>query len=239
MHFYFIVELRGIRNPVSTWRDHHLPHAVQQINFVIRLLIVPVECWSIPLQWLCEFACSCQKLKHAVVHADVAHHARTGRFHASRNCVQILEQAKRKTTPVQSAWGHQLWAFGCSSLLQPWSWRACSWASLRRLYRRYRSLAFVCQYYRVSDPPILGSLGGLLGPLMFSLEGIGSGFSRRSILPLSHMAMNFGSCPNRQVHRYKWSKLDSSAGWLGAPLEMSEQIKMHIKARHKTKVLHT
>lgn len=76
-------------------------------------------------------------------------------------------------------------------------------ASLRRLYSRYRALAFVCQHYRVPDPPFLGSLGGVLGPLTFSLGGIGSRFSSRSILPRSHMVMNFGSCPNGQVHRYK------------------------------------
>lgn len=104
-----LVWLRGIRNPVNTWCDHHLPHAAQQINFVIRFLILPVECWSIPLQWLCKFACLCQKLKRAVVHADVAHHARTGRFHASRTCVQILAQAKQKRTPVQSASFVSIW----------------------------------------------------------------------------------------------------------------------------------
>ncbi len=33
----------------------------------------PVECWSTPLQWLCEVAGYWQELEHAVVHADPEH----------------------------------------------------------------------------------------------------------------------------------------------------------------------
>ncbi len=32
-----------------------------------------VECWSTPLQWLCEVAGYCQELEHAVVYADPEH----------------------------------------------------------------------------------------------------------------------------------------------------------------------
>ncbi len=33
----------------------------------------PVECWSTPLQWLCEVAGYWQELEHAVVYADPEH----------------------------------------------------------------------------------------------------------------------------------------------------------------------
>ncbi len=32
-----------------------------------------MECWSTPLQWLCEVARYCQELEHAVVYADPNH----------------------------------------------------------------------------------------------------------------------------------------------------------------------
>ncbi len=38
---------------------------------LIRLLIV--ECWSTPLQWLCEVAGYWQELEHAAVYADPEH----------------------------------------------------------------------------------------------------------------------------------------------------------------------
>ncbi len=65
-----------VRKPVSTWCDHHLPHAVQHISFTSSwsgCWLWPVECWSTPLQWLCEVAGYWQELEHAVVYADPKH----------------------------------------------------------------------------------------------------------------------------------------------------------------------
>ncbi len=40
---------------------------------LIRLWLWPVECWSTPLQWLCEVAGYWQELEHVVVYADPEH----------------------------------------------------------------------------------------------------------------------------------------------------------------------
>ncbi len=50
-----------------------LAHVVQHVSLseMIRLLIV--ECWSTPLQWLCEVTGYWQELEHTVVYADPEH----------------------------------------------------------------------------------------------------------------------------------------------------------------------
>ncbi len=61
----------GVRKPVSIWCDHiclnqcntYPSHRVDQV----------VECWSTPLQWLCDVAGYWQELEHAVVYADSEH----------------------------------------------------------------------------------------------------------------------------------------------------------------------
>ncbi len=54
--------------PFASRSASHLLHIE-----LIRLLTVAVECWSTPLQWLCEVAGYWQELEHAVVHADPEH----------------------------------------------------------------------------------------------------------------------------------------------------------------------
>ncbi len=76
-HLWDVVEWEiRVRKPVSIWWDHHLPHAVQHISFAYiwsGCWFWPMECWSTPLQWLCEVAGYWQELEHAVVYADPEH----------------------------------------------------------------------------------------------------------------------------------------------------------------------
>lgn len=102
--FNVLVGLQGVRNPVGTWFDHNFPQAVQQISFLIRFLIVPVERWSTPLQWLCRVCWLLEENEICCrIYADLAHHAITGRFSAPRNCVQILAQANHSPRFLQAA----------------------------------------------------------------------------------------------------------------------------------------
>ncbi len=97
----------GVRKPVSIWCDHHLSHAAQHILLTLSwsgCWLWPVECWSTPLQWLCEVSGYWQELEHADIRrsrtshtcsmgdmsGEYAGYARTGMFSASRNYVQIL-----------------------------------------------------------------------------------------------------------------------------------------------------
>ncbi len=94
-----------------------------------------MECWSTPLQWLCEVCwilagtgtrCHIHQSRAFLtcsmgdMSSEYAGHARTGMFSASRNCVQIL-----------TTWGR---ALSCCNM-RWWSWMNGTAMGLRILSR--------------------------------------------------------------------------------------------------------
>ncbi len=131
--------LGGLRKPVSIWPDHHLPHAVQHNTSPSHRVDQVVDCgcgmlvhsfsmavWSC---WIlagtgtrCRIRRSraSQTCSMGDMSGEYASHAITGKFSASRNCVQIL-----------ATWGR---ALSCCNM-RWWFWMNSTTMGLRILSR--------------------------------------------------------------------------------------------------------
>lgn len=98
--------------------------------------LFPVQCWSSPLQWMCEIAAYWQKQDHAKIHVDPVHtkqaqwvtcyyagNTSPGMFSASRNNVYIM--ATRVC--VLSCWNMRRWQCKCGTKMGLWIslWLSC------------------------------------------------------------------------------------------------------------------
>ncbi len=117
-----------------------------------------MECWSNPLQWLCEVAGYWQELEYAVVYVNPEHpkHAQWQTRCLPSALYSENRDSSVKRTPLQSARCHRMWAFAHSSRLR---WRSMRTMSMQISFPETVSDS-LCRNYLVMQTDCCSSCPG-------------------------------------------------------------------------------